>query len=237
MHSYNQRTPYGAFICAPHFQREKQTFFEKVVLIMTSDDGFSDNALINGEEVSILGGLPNDEKVDIDADEMIMSILSPEGVSREDTTIINKKAMYLSINRLNCNDGSSSDEEGSFDKHAINNEADKQIIEPEELEQEEEAESLSNNYTSLVNCNDCDEEFGDFLESIPNVASIKSDFDDNNDDEQFADFESNDAATSINIPPPANLSSFVSIPPLSVGNQLHLLIVYCFYMGALCNLP
>lgn len=189
---------------------------------MTSDDGFCDKAVINREEVLIMEGLSNDEKVDIDADDMIMSILSPEGVSREDAAIINKKAMYLSINRLNCN-GSSSDEEESSNKRSVNNDdTDNNMIGPEELE--DETDSLCNNYTSLVNCNDCDEEFGDFLE-----PPIKSDFDDDNkDDGQFADFESNTAAISINIPPPVNLSSFISIPPLSEGN---LLTIY------LCNLP
>ena len=198
---------------------------------MFSDDGFSDKGAKNiTEEVLIMEELSKNDKemhdssvLDIDADEMIMSILSPEGLIGEDSAIRNKKAMYLNISRLNCNDGSSSDEEESFNTKHSANDTDNIKLEPEELE--DDTESLSNNYTSLVNCNDCDDDdFGDFSESIPNAASIRPDFDDSNADEQFqfADFESNAA---INIPSPVNSTNFVSIPPLSEGKSTYTYVI------------
>lgn len=159
--------------------------------------------------------------IDIDTDEMILSILSPEGSSIENTTIPNKKALYLSISRLNCNDGSS-DEDEPFHNNSANDldvdvDVDDRKTDPEDLE--DETGSFNNNYSSLINCDDCEEEFGDFSDSFVNTAHTKSEFGANKlDEEQFADFESNAAAVAIATNAP--VSGFVSIPPLSEGSHM-----------------
>ena len=200
---------------------------------MIADDSISTKSLC-AEEVKNINNneeeeLNNDKihnssvsTIDIDTDEMILSILSSEGSSIENTAIQNKKSLYLSISRLNCNDGSSSDEDKAFNNNSANDlDLDDRKIEPEDLE--DETESFNNNYSSLINCDDCEEEFGDFSDSFVNSAvHPQSDFDASNDsEEQFADFESSEAAVAIAInAPPANVAGFVSIPPLSEGSHL-----------------
>ena len=198
---------------------------------MIADDSISTKSLCaeeveninNNEEEELNNGKIHNSSVstiDIDTDEMILSILSSEGSSIENTAIQNKKSLYLSISRLNCNDGSSSDEDKAFNNSSANDlDLDDRKIEPEDLE--DETESFNNNYSSLINCDDCEEEFGDFSDSFVNSAvHPQSDFDASNDnEEQFADFESSEAAVAINAPP-ANVAGFVSIPPLSEGSHL-----------------